>query len=224
VRKIIVGVIVAAILLIGVLACGNPQGFDITKYMGVVMAAGSENTTVVEGNIMAVFYVKADYLVFAYYTNAAITDNGDGTWDVSGDQGSRTNVYQEYIDYGLYRYQPIDNLGSVYLNDLDLEAVTWEDLPQSRHIAVLKDVYLVNESPRADVWRLYLGVAYTVPECRVAQAAYDAYMDGKLELYNPAYDWLDTENEDSFVAVDFIHENFKGADIVLPFIADKLIK
>ena len=112
----------------------------------------------------------------------------------------------------------------VYLEDLDLQAITADDLPQSRHIAVLSDVYLDDGKPRADIIRVYMGVQYTVTGCRVTQTAYDNYVDGKLELYDPMYGFLAPENENSFVAIDFIHENFTGENIVLPFVADKLIK
>jgi len=219
-----IAIALAVSLIVGVVACTSviPLWDHMTVY-----GAESSNTTIVEGNIMAVFWEKATDRVVLWCYNAQIIDRGDGTWDVSGEGISAGGVKQALVDYALYHYEPLPNPfeNTYYLYDLDLQPITAEDLPQSTHVAALKNVYLNGEGrPRVDVWRLYMGIAYEVTNCRVTQTAYDQYVDGKIELYDPLYNWLAPENEDCFVAVDYIHENFTGEDVTLIFVDSKLFR
>lgn len=97
-------------------------------------------------------------------------------------------------------------------------------LPWSLHVAALKSVTMVDGSPRATVYRLYDGVVYEVSNCRVCQTAYDNYMAGKIQLYNPAYNWRADENKDCFVTVYFISETPYGDEVMIPVVIDKVIK
>jgi hypothetical protein len=228
--KRVIGIAVAVALMLGVISCATIEKWDIGRFVGsIYVYADSSNTTPIEGNIMAVFYtLEDDRAILSYGEGHTIIDRGDGYWNVYDSQGRKVaeGINQSLVDYGLFRYKQLPDLasGNYYMDDLDLEEITWEDLPQSTHVAALKSVYMVDGSPRADVYRMYMSVVYTVTGCRAAQSAYDAYVAGKLKVYDVAYDWLAPENKDCFVAVDFIHENFTGTDMVLPFIADKLIK
>jgi len=167
----------------------------------------------------------------------------------SADEGTETTKVVRHIPTGDYVYREVPDFedGKGIINAVsmfgydpaDLEEIVitiaeWEayqaqelaeNLPMSRHIAALKNVYNNAQGrPRADVYRKYLGNVYEVVGCRVSQTAYNHYMAGDLKLYNSAYDWLAPENEDCFVAIDYIHENFEGEDQVLTFITDKLMR
>lgn len=232
-RRIVICLMLAVVLIGSVVACnseGLPKLWDTMYAMG---AEALNTTAIVEGNIMAVFYLlpKSDDSQVVYWcVNSQIVDRGDGKWDIYNSDGYKVveGMNQDLIEYSLYSYMILPNPLTVtyYLGDYDLVAVTWQDLPQSRHIALLANVYLVDGKPRADVVRLYMGVEYLVTGCRVAQSAYDAYTRtiNPLVPYCASCPYLAPENENSFVAVDFIHENFTGKDIVLPFVADKLLK
>ena len=227
----IIGIILAVVMLCGVVACSSIEEWDIGKYLGSIQvyASESENTTYVEGNIMAVFYTKAEEIVLFWCTNAQIIDNGDGTWDVESPQIGASGVSQELATYGLYKYTSIPQPSPgtiIYLADLDLQAITWEDLPQSMHVAALKSVAVIDGSPRGTVYRLFMGVAYEIPNVRVSQSAYDAYTSApaKLKVYNPSYSWQAPENKDCFVLVYFISETPYGDEVQIPVIIDKVIK
>ena len=101
---------------------------------------------------------------------------------------------------------------------------TWENIPMSMHVAALKSVALVDGSPRAVVYRLYLDKVYEIPGCRVAQVAYDNYLAGKIKVYNSSYSWQAPENKDCFVLVYFISETPYGDEVQIPVIVDKIIK
>ena len=218
--------IIGVLLLIVTVACANTTPF---LWSSMVLADSPPSDS---SNIMIVFHKIADGMyLFWCDLSATITDNGDGTWDVDSPQVKATGVKQANVDYDYYQYQEIspeyDDNGDpipIYMADLNLQPVTGTDLPQSRHVAVLKDVYMDNGKPRANVWRMWHGVAYELTNCRVSQTAYDQYQAGLIQLYNPAYDWLAPENAESFVAVDYIHENFTGTDVTLVFVDGKLIK
>lgn len=231
--KRILFLLLAVVLLVGVMTagCAAIERWDIGKYISSGMAMAAEvdpDATTLEDSMMAVFYTIGDEIAVISFRGVSIIDNGDGYWQIYDPSHPATNrtASQGLLDYGIFKYKSLPDLstGAYTMDALNLEAITWEDLPQSRHIGALKDVYVVDGSPRADVWRLYMGVAYVVPGCRVTQTAFDYYMAGYITLFDPAYDWLADENADCFVAVDFIHENFTGTDMVLPFVADKLIK
>ena len=230
----LIAITLAATLLLGVVSCTPsqviPRLFDSIQ----VFAAENTNIVTITGNIMAVFYTKADHQVLFWCADATITDNGDGTWDVDSPQVKANGVNRETVEYGLYQLDPfnphpVDDEGNeipVYLEDLNLSPVTSEDLPHSMHVAALSDVYLVNGSPRCDVIRLYLGEQYTVTGCRVAQQAYDSYQAGEITLYDPAYGLGDDHNKDCFVLVYFVTETpfGSGDSIELPVVVDKVIK
>ena len=233
-RKVIAILVIAGLFLGGV-ACtlGEvvpklvPKLFDSM----VVYGAEMQNSIEIEGNVMAVFYKRDNEQVIGAYSNAIITDRGDGRWDVEGREGSMTGVSQSLMTYGLYQYQKIDKLYDeegyelpLYLSDLNLQPITWSDLPQSMHAAALKSVAIVDGSPRATVYRMFMGVAYEVPNCRVTQSAYDNYMADTIKLYNPAYHWNAPENKDCFVLVYFISETPYGTEIDILVIVDKVIK
>jgi len=223
-------VIIGLTLVCGIIGCSAIGQWDIGKYLGSiqVLAANetSTNTTEISGNIMAVFYTKAEERALFACTNAQIVDNGDGTWTVTSPQIVVTGVNQALVTYGLFKYKAvtIDPSSPPYLADLELEAITWEDLPHSMHVAALKSVAMVSGSPRGTVYRLFMGVAYEIPNCRVSQVAYDNYLAAKIKVYNPAYNWQAPENKDCFVLVYFISEVPYGNEVEIPVIIDKVIK
>lgn len=223
--KRIIAIIVAIALLGGVIAC-SPFGDIVWFESMVVYGAEASNTTEVEGNIMAVFYRKADEQVYKWFTNVQIIDRGDGKWDVIGSQISVKGIYQETVAYGLYQYKPIPDprTNIIYLDDLDLQAITWEDLKRSMHAAGLLDVYSEDGKPRATVRRFYMGKSYDIPDCRVSQTAYDNFNDGKIKKYDPAFGWLAPENKDCFVMVYFLSETPFNNELMIPVIVDKVIK
>lgn len=226
--KRVLGIAMAVILIMGVVSCASFVSFGALFDSMVVYGAESGNVTV-EGDIMAVFFTRSEpvYALF-WVTDAQIIDRGDGKWDVISPQLHVSGVSQTLVDYELYSYKPLPDLsgGDVLLASLGLQEITWEALPQSKHIALLVSAYLVDGKPRADVIRVYMGVEYLITGCRVAQSAWDAYHrdTDPLVPYCASCGYLSPENENSFVSVDFIHENFTGEDMVLPFVADKLLK
>ena len=102
--------------------------------------------------------------------------------------------------------------------------LTWQELPQSMHVAALKSVGMVNGSPRATIYRMYLGVVYEIPNCRVSQIAYDNYVAGKVKVYNSSFGMNAEENKDSFVLIYFISENPFNEEMEIPVVVDKVIK
>jgi len=227
--KRILGIVIVTALLLGAIGCASVSQWDVGKYLGSieVMAVEYANATQVSGNIMAVFYTRADERIVLWCADAQIIDNGDGTWDVVSNIGySATGVSQDMVAYGLYQYQDlsIDMMAPPYLDDLGLVPITWQDLPRSMHVAALKSVAMVAGSPRAEVYRLYMGQAYVIPGCRVTQTAYDNYLAGTIHLYNPSYSWQAPENANCFVLVYFISETPYSNEVMIPVIVDKVIK
>ena len=230
----ITAVLVAVGLLVGVLSCtsGNISPPKLWESMTVYAGEG-DYITEVEGNIMAVFYKTENGEVVYWCTKSQIIDRGDGTWDIYDSRGRVVvdGVKQDYASYSLYQYKEIEKVYDeegfelpLYLNDLNLQPVTWSDLPQSMHAAALKSVAIVDGSPRAVVYRMFMGISYEVPNCRVTQSAYDNYMAGTIKPYNPAYHWNAPENKDCFVLVYFISETPYGTEVDIPVIVDKVIK
>ena len=172
-RKVIAVLIIAGLFL-GVMSCSPgevvpklvPKLFDSL----VVYGAEEQNAIEIEGNIMAVFYVIEDERVIGWYSNAIITDNGDGTWDVEGREGSARGMNQDLATYGLYQYQKIDKLYDdedpptelpLYLSDLNLQPITGDDLPHSEHIGKLVAVDPQAAKP-ATIRRWYLGQSFAI--------------------------------------------------------------
>ena len=193
-RKIVVGIIAVAILLGGMVACTEEGGFKLWDSM-VVLGAESQNTTSVEGNIMAVFYLKADERVVYWCINSQIIDRGDGKWDVYNWQGLKTveGINQALVDYELYSCEPLPNPSTTtyYLYELDLQEVTWVDLPNEQHVAKLIDVTPSAERP-VTARRKYMGKDYDVP-CYVEQDLVNLWLAEELEVG----DW---------VHIAFIHD------------------
>lgn len=227
--KVLIGLSLLLVLIIG--ACGGLlESLDIAS---IAMASSPPPSS---SGIMIVFYRISDGLYFFWCdVDAEIVDNGDGTWDVTSNQGTATGINQATVTYDYYKYQDIkplyDEEGNplpIYIEDLNLVYPDAGDLPQSRHVAALKAVYMVEidgqNYPRADIWRLWNNAPFLIEGCRVSQLAYDQYTDGKIELYDNSYDWLAPENANCFVAVDFIHENFTGEEVTLPIVDGKLLK
>jgi len=115
-------------------------------------------------------------------------------------------------------------LGCVREGEAYIGLITADDLPKSMHVAALKSVAIIDGSPRATVYRIFMGVKYEIPDCRVSQSAYDAYTSEKLKVYNPSYDWQAPENKDCFVLVYFISETPYSNEVQIPVIVDKVIK
>ena len=215
----IITVALAALLLLGVVSCSPqqviPRIFDSIQ----VFAVEGENTLSVEGNIMAVFYVIEDERVIGWYSNAQIVDNGDGTWDVIGDQGAMSGVNQDLATYELYQYQEIDISYEedeefdtltplpIYLYDLDLQPITADDLPHSEHIGKLTAVNPALAKP-ATVTRKYMGVPYDI-QCLVTQSVVELYQLGEIEIGD-------------YVLVSFIEESPNGVDKQVAIVTDKV--
>ena len=215
-RKVI-GIALATLLLLGVVACSPgqviPRLFDSIE----VYAAEGDGTIAVEGNIMAVFYIIADEQVLGYYTNAVIMDGGE-TVSVVGDQGSISGASKDYIAYGLYQYQNIylpyeeDETGTpipipVYLDDLDLQEITADDLPHSEHIGKLTAVNPALAKP-ATVTRRYMGINYDI-QCFVTQSIVDQWQAEDLGIGD-------------FVLVSFIEESPNGVEKHVAIVTDKV--
>ena len=209
--KKILCLVIAGILLLGVVGCSSIAESPIGKFFGfyIAYAQSSENTTVIGGDIMTVFYVTADEEVLFWFTNTVIVDNGDGTWNVHGDQGMAGMVNQSLVSYGLYKYQVMPGLdeATYYLSNLGLEAITWQDLPHSQHIGKLVNVNPSLIKP-ATVTRKYLGVTYDVP-CLVSQTVVDMWM-------------ADTLNIGDYVIVSFIDEIPDTDEVNLAIVVDKV--
>lgn len=97
-------------------------------------------------------------------------------------------------------------------------------MPKSMHIAALKNVSLVNGSPRATIIRKYLGQSYEITNCHVSQTAYDNYQAGKIKVYDDNYGINEPQNADCFTLVSFISENPSNNEIEIPILIDKAIK
>jgi hypothetical protein len=227
-RKVAV-ILLALVLMCGGIACTSLETWDIGRYLGsiqVLAADGNSSSVAVEGNIMAVFYTRADERVLFWCSDAQIIDNGDGLWDVVSPQLIAYDIEQSSVNYDLYRYMPfyVDYANPPYLNSLGLQNITWEDLPQSLHIAALESVALVSGSPRANVTRLYMGQEFLITNCRVSLQAYIAYGGGNITLRNHAYGLGALQNANCFVLVYFISETPYGTEIGIPVVIDKVIK
>ena len=221
---------IAIVLLCSIIACSNLETWNIGSFLGSIQVMADNSTTPgsanVTGNIMAVFYTRADERALFACTNAQIIDVGDGTWNVTSQQIVAVGIKQSLVTYGLYKYKAltIGPASPPYMADLGLEAITWEDLPKSMHVAALKSVAMVSGSPRATVIRKYLGINYEIPNCRVSQVAYDNYVAGKITVFNPAYGIDAPENKNCFVLVYFISETPYGTEVMIPVLVDKVIK
>ena len=224
--KKMIGILIAMTLVVGVVGCADIEQWDISRYVGsiTVLGAESSNTTVVEGNIMAVFFTINGEIVLFWCSDAEIIDNGDGTWDVVSPQVKASGVNQMTVDYDLFKYAPFTLEPMTRLEDLNLQPIVWDDLKKSMHVAGLIEVYSVNGKPRAIVQRFYMGKTYDIPNCRVSQTAYDNFNDGKIKVYDSAHGWLAPENEDCFVAVYFMSETPFDNELMIPVIIDKVIK
>ena len=162
--------------------------------------------------------------------DATIIDRG-ATWDLDSKQAKCTGINKATVSYGYYKYKEIvreyDEEGEevpIYMADLALEAMTWEGLPQSMHVAALKSVAMVAGSPRATVYRMYQGTVFEIPGCRAAQQAYDSYLAGTLKVYDPVFDWQAPENKDCFTLVYFVSETPYSDEIQIPVVIDKVNK
>jgi len=219
--KRIVAIIVVVSLLSGIAACsssGNPLESPPTWFesMEVYAVEPLDTTVVVEGNIMAVFYLKADEQVLFWVTDAQIIDTGDGKWDVYGDPHGVGGVSQELVGYGLYQYQEIekvyDEYGEelpIYLDDLDLQPITADDLPHSEHIGKLTAVNTALARP-ATVTRKYMGVTYDV-QCLVTQSVVNMWIADDLNIGD-------------YVLVSFIDEIPNTTELNIAVVTDKIYK
>lgn len=183
-KKIVV-ITIAVTLLMGVVACTSigeiiPRLWDSMTVYG----AESSNTTVVEGNIMAVFYTKAEERVVFWCINSRIIDRGDGYWNIYDSQGRKTieGMNQALVGYGLYSYEilPDPHTNTYYLYELDLQDVTWQDLPYEQHVGKLIDVNPGEDKP-VIIRRWYMGKTYDVP-CIVEQDIVDMWTADPKEL------------------------------------------
>jgi len=216
-RRLIAVLIIAGLFLGGV-ACSPgevipklvPKLFDSL----VVYGAEEQNAIEIEGNVMAVFYKRDNEQVIGAYSNAVITDNGDGTWDVEGREGSLGGVNQELVTYGLYQYQKIDKLYDEegyelpqYLSDLDLQPITGDDLPHSEHIGKLIAVDTQAAKP-ATIRRWYLGQTFDI-KCLVTQAIVNMWTADEI-------------NVDDWVLVSFIDEIPNTTERHVAIVTDKI--
>jgi len=201
----------------------------------MVLADQQYNTT--ETNIMIVFYdtSKPNGGLYLFWCDLSteIIDNGDGTWDISSPQVQATGVNQAIIAYAYFQFQDIspeydeDGLAlPLYMDDLNLQPPSAESLPASLHLAALKEVgwNVVNDCPEASVYRMWMGDVYVIEGCYVSQAAYDYYVAGDIQVYDPGYSWQAPENDDCFVLVYFITETLFTTEMMIPVVIDKVIK
>jgi len=208
----VIGILVAMALLCGVAACSSIEEWDIGRYVGsiTVLGAESSNTTEVEGNIMAVFYTRAEERVLFWVADAQIIDRGDGKWDVTSPQRIVIGISQALTTYGLYQYQPFSQPtyeAPVYLEDLDLQPITADDLPKSQHIGKLTAVNPALARP-ATIVRKYMSVTYDV-QCLISQAVVDMWV-------------ADTLNVNDFVIVSFIEEIPDTTEVNIAIVVDKV--
>lgn len=217
-RKIAI-VIMAAILLLGVVACSAVMGFDIHDYVGSYTVQ-AQTTVEVEGNIMAVFYTIEDEIVLFAVTDATITEvveeecqGGNCTevykWNVESPTVTANGISQAEVNYGLYQYQETPDFfeGVYYLSDLGLTPITYEDLPWSDHIGKLTDIDNTRKKP-AEITRRYQGINYSF-WCLVTQNVVDQYMAGALEIGD-------------YVVVTFIEEIPDNTEYNVPIVIGKV--
>ena len=188
--KRIVAVLLVASLLLGIVACSAVSEWDIGSYFGSIpaLAQGTGGTVTVEGNIMAVFYLKADERVLFGCTDVTIESSEDLIRILNPENTSVpcvnvTGMSAETMAYGLYKYKTLPtNLCEVahYLNELGLEPADYSDLPWSGHIGRLMDVDPNRPKP-AQVRRFYMDETYDF-WCLVTQTVVDEYIAGDIEI------------------------------------------
>ena len=198
-----------AVLLIFTVACASIA----PPVWGSMVLADSPPTD--DSGIMIVFYKFGDgqYLFWCDLT-ATITDNGDGTWDVSSPQVNAKGVNQDYVTYDYYHYQEIepqyDENGDpilLYIADLGLIPPTADDLPHSQHIGKLTAVDTGLARP-ATVTRKWHGMTFDV-QCLVSQTVVDLWV-------------ADTLNVGDYVIVSFIDEIPDTEEVNLAIVVDKV--
>ena len=215
----LIAITLAATLLLGVVSCAPGQ--VIPKLFDSITVYGMEqmDNVDIEGNIMAVFYTKSDACVIFWCSDATIIDMGDGTWDIYDHQGHKLveGMNQALVDYGLYQYQEIERPYEevdgtpvelpIYLDDLDLQPITGDDLPHSEHIGKLTAVNPALAKP-ATVTRRYMGINYDI-QCFVTQSIVDQWLAEDLGIGD-------------FVLISFVEESPNGVEKHVAIVTDKV--
>jgi len=202
-------------ILLGIIACTPINGIlsPATPFWESMIVYGQEssNTTQVEGNIMAVFYMIDTQEVSFWVTDAQIVDRGDGKWDVTSPQRQAIGVNQEFVSYGLYKYKelPLNIPAGTYLADLDLQAITADDLPKSEHIGIITGFDPGRAKP-IHVRRRYMGVNYDF-WCLGTQSVKDQYQQGMIQIGD-------------YVLVSFIEEIPNSTERHVAIVTDKVFQ
>lgn len=208
--------ITAALLLMTAVACAGIPGIGVNPLWGSILLA-AESSPTEDSGVMIVFYKIANeqYLFWTDLT-ARITDNGDGTWDVTSPQVVASGVNQANVAYDFFKYQEIapayDDDGNeipIYLDDLGLQQPTADDLPHSQHIGKLVAVDPGKARP-ATVLRKWHGMSFNIT-CLVSQSVVNMWASDDL-------------NVGDFVVVSFIDEIPDSDELNIAIVVDKVYK
>ena len=208
--KILVGIMV--LLIGGTVACANMPEIDLSP---PTVGATSGYCPATMGGMVVFWYADSGVYLASYGLDIHIIDNGD-TWDIYKADG--TVIWRDLekwrVSYGYYKYQPItieldENLTQIpiYVEDLGLETIDGDDLPQSEHIGKLTAVNTALNRP-ATVTRKWMGQTYTV-QCLVTEWVKAMYLSGSLQIGD-------------YVLVSFIEEIPNTTEIHVAIVTDKV--
>jgi len=210
-------VIVAAVLSLGILAScavAGSAGLQPQITQDMVIEAMSYHPAA-PGGMIVFWETNTGEFIKSYDMDAYIVDNG-GLWDVYRSDGQllTRGLNQTITSYGYFQYQRIvidedENFNPIpiYIDDLDLQPITGEDLPHSQHIGKLVAVDASKAKP-ATVTRKWHGMTFNI-SCLVSQAVVDMWM-------------ADTLNVGDFVIVSFIDEHPNETERNLAIVVDKV--